>query len=155
RAQALLAASSLPEMSSEFNFVYDFLYANTNVQATSLMGMGTAYYAPGIGEVYARSSWDKHATWINMIAGPYTQSHAHQDQGSLMIYKDGWLAYDAVIESHSGLPQETTAHSVVRIVDGGKTLEQQTNTESKVLALHRGSGYLHVSADITPVYKGS
>jgi hypothetical protein len=159
-AQALLANSSLPEMSSEFNYVDDFLYANKNVTATALDGLGTAYYAPGIGEVYARSGWDKHATWVNLIAGPYTQSHAHQDQGSLMIYKDGWLAYDVVVDSHSGLPQETTAHSLVRIVDTkGKTIEQQPNydlskPDSKVVALHRGTGYLHVAADLTAAYGG-
>ncbi|HEY0479658.1 MAG TPA: hypothetical protein VGD37_19195 [Kofleriaceae bacterium] len=154
-AQALLANSSLPKMDNQFMFVGDFLYANSNVPATSLDGLGKAYYAPGIGELYARSGWDKHATWINLIAGPYTQSHAHQDQGSLMIYKDGWLAYDAVIESHSGLPQETTAHSLVRIVDGsGKTVSQKSPTVSKLVALHRGTGFLHAAADLTPAYKG-
>jgi hypothetical protein len=157
RAQALLANSSLPQMSQGFMYVSDFLYANKNVAATTLDGLGTAYYAPGIGEVYARSGWDTHATWINLIAGPYTQTHAHQDQGSLMIYKDGWLAYDAVVESHSGLTQETTAHSVIRIVDGGNTVEQQadynlTGPDAKVVALHRGTGYLHVAADLTGAY---
>jgi hypothetical protein len=156
RAQALLADCSVPEMSSEFNFVYDFLYANPNVKATKLEGLGTAYYAPGIGELYARSGWDTHATWINLIAGPYTQSHAHQDQGSLMIYKDGWLAYDSVVESHSGLPQATTAHSLVRIVDGGgHTVEQQQTDEPRLVALHRGAGFLHAAADLTGVYKDS
>jgi hypothetical protein len=159
RAQALLASSSLPQMMNEFMYASDFLYANRDVTATSLDGLGTAYYAPGIGEVYARSGWDKNATWVNLIAGPYTQSHAHQDQGSLMIYKDGWLAYDVVVDSHSGLTQDTTAHSLVRIVDGGKTVEQQANynakgPDSKVLALHRGTGYLHVAADLTAAYGG-
>ena len=167
-AQALLANSRIgdlvAQMSSEFNYVDDFVYANKNVTATSLDGLGTAYYAPGIGEVYARSGWDKHATWVNLIAGPYTQSHAHQDQGSLMIYKDGWLAYDVVVDSHSGLTQETTAHSLVRIVDiSGKTVEQQPNYDlkgpnSKVVALHRGTlggtNYLHVAADLTAAYGG-
>jgi Heparinase II/III-like protein len=153
-AQALLAGSSLPKMSSEFMFVSDFLYANSDVPTTTLDGLGTAYYAPGIGELYARSGWDKHATWVNLIAGPYTQSHAHQDQGSILLYKDGWLAYDAVIDSHSGLPQETTAHSVVRIVasDGKTTVEQKTGTESKLVALHRGTGFLHAAADVTAAY---
>jgi hypothetical protein len=151
-------------MSQEFMFASDFLYANKNVTATALDGLGTAYYAPGIGEVYARSGWDKHATWVNLIAGPYTQSHAHQDQGSLMIYKDGWLAYDVVVDSHSGLTQDTTAHSLVRIIDTkGKTVEQQANydlskPDSKVVALHRGTlggiQYLHVAADLTAAYGG-
>jgi len=155
RAQALLAGSSVPQMANQFMYAYDFLYANTGVAATSLDGLGTAYYAPGIGELYARSGWDKRATWINLIAGPYTQSHAHQDQGSLMIYKDGWLAYDAVIESHSGLPQETTAHGLVRIVDGGKTVEQEMSEDPKLVALHRGAGFLHAAADLTADYKKS
>jgi hypothetical protein len=162
RAQALLASSSLPQMQYEFNFVSDFLYANRDVPASTLDGLGTAYHAPGIGEVYARSGWDKNATWVNLIAGPYTQSHAHQDQGALMIYKDGWLAYDVVVDSHSGVNppvQATSAHSLVRIVDGGKTVEQQANydlkgPDSKVLALHRGTGYLHVAADLTAAYGG-
>jgi hypothetical protein len=79
-----------------------------------------------------------------------------------MIYKDGWLAYDAVVASHSGLTQDTTAHSLVRIMDGGKTVEQQANyqlkegQDSKVLALHRptGAGFLHVAADLTAAYGG-
>src|ERR1043165_4582652 len=36
RAQALLAGSSLPKMSSEFMFVSDFLYANPDVSTTTL-----------------------------------------------------------------------------------------------------------------------
>jgi hypothetical protein len=155
RVQALLAASSLPKMGSEFMFVNDFVWGNDSVKPTTLDGLGTAYYASGIGELYARSGWTKDATWINLIAGPYTQSHAHQDQGSLMLYKEGWLAYDAVIESHSGLPQQTTAHSVVRIVDGGKTVEQKLFTEPKLVALHRGTGFLHAAADLTAAYKSS
>ena len=77
--------------------------------------LNTAYYASGIGELYTRSSWDTHATWVNLIAGPYTESHAHQDQGALMLYKDGWLTWDAVVDSKSGLRQETNAHGLVRI----------------------------------------
>jgi hypothetical protein len=153
RAQALLAASSVPKMTQQFEYVYDFLYENADVEPTTLDGLGTAYYAPGIGELYARSGWDTHATWINLIAGPYTQSHAHQDQGSLMIYKDGWLAYDPVIDSHSGLTQAVDAHGLVRIDDSGP-VAQKTGTASQMIALHRGDGWLHAAADITPVYKG-
>jgi len=151
-ARALLAGSSIPAMTSEFMFGHDFLY-DTGDATAPLAGLGTAYYAPGIGELYARSSWDKQATWVNLIAGPYTQSHAHQDQGSLMIYKDRWLAYDAVIESHSGLVPNVDAHSTVRIVDaGGATVEQNNTTDAKVVALHQGPGFLHAAADLTPVY---
>ncbi|HSN26606.1 MAG TPA: hypothetical protein VLT45_09975, partial [Kofleriaceae bacterium] len=154
-AQTLLAQCSVPVMSGAFMAVDDFLYENRDVAQAPLSTLGTSYYAPGIGELYARSGWDTHATWINMIAGPYTQSHAHQDQGSLMIYKDGWLAYDAVVDSHSGLTQATTAHSLVRIDSGGSPIPQIGSTESQLLGLHAGSSWLYAAADLTPAYHGN
>jgi hypothetical protein len=155
RAKTQLAASSLPTMGSAFMIAFDFLYDNANVTAQPVEGLNPTYYASGIGELYARSSWDSHATWFNLIAGPYTQSHAHQDQGSLMMYKDGWLAYDVVIHSHSGLPQETTAHSLVRIDSGGQPVRQIANTISRLTALHQGTGYTYAAADLTPAYNGN
>ncbi|MGE0549277.1 MAG: hypothetical protein AB7O24_20325 [Kofleriaceae bacterium] len=155
RAQAMLEASSVPRMQNQFMYVSDFLYANEAVAPTGLDGLGTAYYAEGIGQLYARSSWESDATWLNLIAGRYSQSHAHQDQGSLMIYKGEWLAYDSNIDSSSGLRQEVDAHGLVRIVDGGETVRQRTGTQSKLVALHRGAGWLHAAADLKPAYKGN
>ena len=155
RAKDLLASSSVPEMSQAFMYVYDFLYDTSDVPAKPLDGLGDAYYAPGIGELYARSGWDKHATWVNLIAGPYTESHAHQDQGSLMIYKDGWLAYDPVVDSRSGLDQEVTAHGLVRLDGGSGPVHQVTGTTSTIAALHSGAGWVYASADLTPAYDGN
>ncbi|MDB4953253.1 MAG: Fibronectin type domain protein [Myxococcales bacterium] len=154
RAKTMLDNASLTQMGSSFMYVNDFLYDNEVVTAVPL-DLDTTYYAKGIGELYSRSGWDKHATWINMIAGPYTQSHAHQDQGSLMIYKDGWLAYDAVVDSHSGLTQETTAHSLVRIDSGGQPVHQIGDTTSTLAALHKTADYLYAAADLTPAYNGN
>ncbi|MEO7732239.1 MAG: hypothetical protein ABIY55_14800 [Kofleriaceae bacterium] len=155
RAKTQLLASSLPAMGSQFMVAYDFLYDDSSVTAAPVDGLNPTYYAKGIGELYARSGWDAHATWVNLIAGPYTQSHAHQDQGSLMIYKDGWLAYDAVIDSHSGLTQETTAHGLVRIDSGGQPVRQIADTTSVLTALHQGTGYTHAAADLTAAYNGN
>jgi hypothetical protein len=155
RAKSQLSASSVPTMGSAFMIAYDFLYDNAMVTARPIDGLNTTYYATGIGQLYTRSGWDTHATWVNLLAGPYTQSHAHQDQGSLMIYKDGWLAYDAVIESHSGLTQETTSHGLVRITSGGQPVRQIANTQSRLTALHQGTGYVHAAADLTPAYNGN
>jgi hypothetical protein len=149
-AKAMLDASSVPEMQYGFMYVYDFLY-DSGVKATPMDSMGTTYYAPGTGQLYMRSGWDTHATWVNLIAGPYTQSHAHQDQGAVMIYKDGWLSYDAVVDSHSGLRQEVGAHSTLRIGD----LEQKNSEDAKIVALHKGAGYVYASANLAPVYDGS
>jgi hypothetical protein len=155
RAKAYLAASSVPEMDQPFMYVYDFLFALPEVAATSLDGLGTAYHAPGVGQLYARSSWDQDATWWNLLAGPYTESHAHQDQGSLMIWKGEWLAYDAVVDSQSGLRQEVGAHGLVRFTQAGADVPQVAGTTSALTALARGDGWLHAAADLTPAYGDS
>jgi Heparinase II/III-like protein len=155
RAKALLDSSNVPAMTSAFMVAYDFINDHTGLPGQSLDGLNTAYHASGIGELYARSGWDKGATWINLIAGPYTESHAHQDQGSLMIYKGGWLVYDANVQSRSGLSQKAASHSLVRIDRSGAPLKQLTGTTSTLQALQQRDGYLHAAADVTPAYRGN
>jgi hypothetical protein len=152
RARYFMARSSVPEMDQQFMLVYDFLYDGGTEQAP-LDDLGRAYYAPGAGEVYNRSSWATDATWVNLIAGPYTESHAHHDQGSLMIYKGEWLAYDPNIESHSGIHQEVDAHNLVKIVDGGTPVEQHETPDTTLTALHRGDGWLHAASNLTAAYE--
>lgn len=154
-AKTLLAASSVTEMVSPFNFVHELLTSAPDLKAAPLTNLGRSHYAPGIGQVYTRTSWDKDATWVNFSAGAYTESHAHQDQGNFLIYKDGWLAYDPIIDSHSGIPQDTKYHNIVRVVADGEDVTQQYGTVSTLTALHRGDGWLHTAADLTPAYKGN
>ena len=156
--QTYLATSSVPEMTEQFDYVVDFLYdsAASGVAATTLDTLGTAYYAPGIGELYARSGWDQDASWINLIAGPYTETHAHHDQGSLMVYRGEWLAYDEVVDSTSGLRQEDQLHNLVRIdASTGTTVPMMMGTTSQLVALHSGTGWLYAAADLTPAYGGA
>ena len=155
RAKALLAASTVPRQMRPEMLVYDFLYDNSDVAEVSLDGFAKQYYAPGIGELYMRSGWERDATWVNLIAGPYTESHAHQDQGSLMLYKDGWLGYDGVIDSSNGIIQETGSHSLVRIDSGGTPIRQVVNTQSQLVSLHRGDDWMYAAADLTPAYGGN
>lgn len=142
--------SSVPKMESQFMIPYDFLYEGS-VAAAPLDALSTVHYAPGIGSLYARSGWGKTATWINLLGGPFTESHAHQDQGSLLFFKEEWLAYDPNIDSDSGLEQEADVHNLVRFLKDGETVEQRNGT-SKMQALHRGAGWLHASVDTKPVY---
>jgi hypothetical protein len=152
--KTLNASSSVPAMTEEFMAVYDFLYDDSDVTAAPLANLDTAYYASGIGQLYARSGWGVHDTWVNLTGGPYTESHAHQDQGAIMLYKDGWLATDAVIWSQSGLRQETNAHGVVQISSGGTAIAQVASTQSQLVALQRGSGWLYAAVDVTAAYAG-
>lgn len=155
RAKTLLQSSNVKMMSMGFMVGYDFLNDNTEIEAMPLEGLNTTYHAQGIGEIYTRSGWDTGATWVNLIAGPYTEDHAHQDQGSILIYKGGWLATDSNIFSRSGLSQATTSHSLVRIDSGGSPVKQVVGTISKVNALEKGDGFVYASADITPAYKNN
>jgi hypothetical protein len=155
RAKALLENSSQPAHTRPETLVADFLYDMDDVTSKPLEGLGTSYYASGIGQVYARSGWDRSATWINFTAGAYTESHAHQDQGSLLIYKDGWLGYDGVINSANGIIQEVGSHSLVRINSGGTPLKQIVNTEGRMEATRVGQGWFYAAADVTAAYGGN
>lgn len=135
-------------------YVYDLLYGG-EITPAPLDDLGTAYYAPGTGQLFARSGWDSGATWINFIAGAYTESHAHQDQGSFMIYKDGWMAYDGVVDSTTGLTQEPEAHSLLRFVEGGNTVGMREPSQSTMAAVKRGTGWLYAAGDLTAAFGAS
>src|SRR5205085_8569848 len=87
--------------------------------------------------------------------GPYTETHAHQDQGAILMFKDGVLAEDPVVDSHSGLPQETTAHNLVRVDSNGAPVKQIVGTTSHFAAMHHGNGWIHATADVTAAYNGN
>jgi hypothetical protein len=152
--QWYLSHCSVPEMSQHFMFVKDFLYHDETIAEQPLSTLSPVYHASGTGHVFARSSWDPSATWLTFIAGPYTESHAHHDQGSFTVYKNEWLAYDQNIESHSGLHQEEEAHNLVRLADSGGTVEMKYDTTAKLLALRDTAAYAYVAGDLTPAYGG-
>lgn len=152
KAKAMLEQSTVPQLARPEVLVFDFLYDNANVQSQPLGGMNTSHYASGIGQVYSRSSWDKNATWLNFTAGAYAESHQHQDQGALIIYKEGWLMADAGLGSRNGIIQDTTAHSLVRINSGGAPVKQVVGTTSRMVGLHGGSNWLYAAADVTGAY---
>jgi hypothetical protein len=147
-----LQACSVPEMSQHFMAVWDFWYAST-VPAAPESQLHGAYHATGTGQVYARSSWDADATWVHLAAGPYSESHAHRDKGSIMFYRGEWLAYDQNVLSHSGIRQEEEMHNLVRIVDAGETVPQREGADpADLLALAEGDGWLYTAVDVTPIY---
>jgi hypothetical protein len=153
--QWFLGHSALPEMDQGFMAVYDFLYDMPDLSESPLSGLYPAYHAPGTGQVFIRSSWDADAAWINFIAGPYTESHAHHDQGSIMVYKNEWLAYDQNIHSHSGIRQEEELHNLVRVEQAGETIRMVTGApQANLTALADDPLYSYAAADVTPIYDG-
>ncbi len=109
------------------------------------------YYAKGTGHLFSRSSWDKDATWMSFVAGPYVESHAHQDQGAFSIYNEKWLAVTENIHSHSGIHQDVDVHNVVAFMRNGKPIPQAANSHSK-LTYTDVDGVLTIQADLSNAY---
>ena len=154
-AGELLAASSVPRAQHGFNAVSDFLYEPAAPAATPMLPtMATTYWAPGTGQLMMRSGWTSDATYANFICGPYTESHAHRDQGSFVIYKRQWWALDANLYSHSGIEQAEDMHNLVRFDAAGATVKQAYDTSCQLAAMATRAHYTYALAQITPVYRG-
>jgi hypothetical protein len=153
-ATTFLERCSVPRMEHAFDFVHDFLYAAPGAAARPLSDLHGAYRAPGVGHVFWRSSWQTDASWVAFIAGPYSESHAHRDQGSFLVYGREWLAYDANVSSHSGIVQDEEVHNLVRLHAAGESIRQRTGAESTITGLTETPELFHVGADLTAVYGG-
>ena len=147
-----LAANSVPQMGQYFEYVQDFLYRDPAAASSPLSTLNTSYFSPGTGDLFARSSWSTNATWMAMRLGPYTESHAHHDQLSFLINRNGWLAYDPNIDSHSGLVQDDEAHNLVRIQHGSTVRRQREGYSSTVQALADNASFTYAAADATALY---
>jgi hypothetical protein len=140
-------------MSQGFMRFSDFLFDPAALAAAPLDTLHPVYHAPGAGHVFARSSWASDATWVGLIAGAYSQSHAHHDQGSLLVYQGEWLAYDANIDSHSGIRLEEELHNLVRIEVGDDVVRMHEGAApALLLGLTDTTEVFYFAADTAPVY---
>ncbi|HEX7801963.1 MAG TPA: hypothetical protein VF471_04320 [Pseudoxanthomonas sp.] len=160
-----LNSISVPSMSGGFNSRYDLLPAGKGGNPPK----GLVYLAEGTGHLFARTSWDKDAMWVSFVAGPYNESHAHQDQGSFTLFARDWLAVTENIWSHSGIQQGTEVHNVVRFERSDKNASQcaaprgdvvlhqceSTESRSKLTVVPGQQGAFSATADLTPVYRGN
>ncbi len=155
RLRHVFNASTVPRMSQGFMRYSDFIYAQTAAPVAP-DDVYPLYYGSGTGNIFMRSAWNKDATWAHFMCGPYTESHAHQDQGSFMVFKRGWLAYDQNINSKSGIVQSVRAHNLVRIDQGTTTITQRESApmSSKLLALQDEQDWAYFAGDLTPAYEG-
>ncbi len=154
-ARTLLESSSVPQMQNSFMFAAEFLYEQPQLPARPLTDLATTYWAPGTGQLMMRSAWKPSATYANFICGPYSESHAHRDQGSFVLFKGGWLAVDSNVYSHSGIEQDEDLHNLVRFENGGAPVEQAYDTSCELAALADDKHFTYVSARTTPSYRNN
>lgn len=168
QAQALaswwLSHISVPEMSSGFNTVHDLLPAGAGDKEPGKR----VYHAKGVGQLFARTGWDRAAMWLAFVAGPYNESHAHQEQGGFTLFANDWLAVSENIWSHSGIQQGTETNNVVRFERsnadeaqcmaprGDRIVHQCEQPAAATMSVSEAEdGSVQVDADLTPVYAGN
>lgn len=154
-SRTLLAQSSVKSMSQGFEAWVDFLYDQSDIAGQALSRLPTAHWGSGTGQFSMRSAWATDASYANLICGPYTESHAHHDQGSFVFFKGNWLAFDENIDSHSGLAQYESPHNLVRIEQNSVIVPQTWNTSCTMAALADNTSYAYGLANVTPMYTGS
>ena len=149
RAAWWLHQISVDEMQHGFNVRDDLLPAGT----TQTMPSALDYHSTGVGALFARTSWQPNALWISFVAGPYVESHAHQDQGAFNLFAGDWLAVTENIWTHSGIEQGTPIHNTLRFRTGANTVPQGESTSA--MTVSRNGDVLHVAANLAPAYAAS
>ena len=145
-----LHAISDQDMQSSFNYRHNLLPAGSaGAPPTAL-----TYSASGTGQLFSRTGWDTGAMWLQFAAGPYEQSHAHQDQGSFTLFEGNWLAVTENIWTHSGIQQGTDTNNMLRFENGGAIVEQRAPTASTMTVTPGANGAVHAVATLTPAYDG-
>jgi hypothetical protein len=156
-ARSALDQSTVPRMRYSYDYYADYLYALPVMPAESLSALSTAYWGSGTGQLMMRSGWDPAATYSNFICGPFTESHAHRDQGSFVLFRGDWLAWDRNIVSQSGIEQGEELHNLVRLQRAnGTTITQRVESPPcRMLALAHNEHFTYAVADVTPIYGGA
>jgi len=106
--------------------------------------------------------------WLAFVAGPYVESHAHQDQGAFTLFSRGdWLAVTENIWSRSGINQGTEVHNVLRFErsnpsaqqcmgpSGDRIVHQCEPSASTATVTRASNGTLTIAANLTGAYKGN
>jgi hypothetical protein len=145
---------SMAQMSNGFNTLHDLLPAG---DAKAPAPDALFHHAEGTGHLFARSGWDKDAMWLAFVAGPYNESHAHQEQGGFTLFARDWLTVTENIWSHSGIQQGTETHNVLRFERGtanDRVIRQREPSRSQMTVKPGTDGALSVEADLTGAYGG-
>ena len=149
-------------MREGFNLRTDLLPAGRDGRPPTAL----LHHARGVGHLFARSGWERDATWLSLVAGPYEESHAHQDQGAFNLFSRDWLAVTANTWTRSGINQDTRLHNMLRFERAepqarqcqglGDTVVQQCHGTASTLEITPGAaGSFTAIADLTPAYAGN
>jgi len=156
-ARNVVNNSSVPRMRYDYDYYADVLHGLPKASVTPEVdrsALATTYWGEGTGNLMMRSDWKTDATYGHFQCGRYDESHAHADQGSFMLFKNDWLAYDSLQRSLSGTEQFMSLHNLMRLnMPDGAEVQMMPNTQPcRVMALADNPRYTYMAADLTPVY---
>ena len=150
RASWWLNNVSVRRMAHGFNTRHDLLPAGDGGAPPEVL----FHHARGVGHLFARTSWKRDAMWLGFVAGPFEESHAHQDQGAFTLYAKGWLAVSENIWTHSGIQQDTDVQNVLRFEHQDRLVPQSRSPRRSALTTQTtADGHLHAHADLTAAYR--
>ena len=155
-AKLVLDGSSVTRMANGFESWVDYVYQPPALPAAVVTDLSPVYYGSGTGELMMRSGWgDKTAAFSTFMCGPFTESHAHRDQGSFQIFRGSWLAPTGAIFTRSGIEQQEELNNLVRVQLNGTTIKQVNSASPCVMAAVADNDfYSYGVAKVTPVYNG-
>lgn len=156
-AKILLDNSSMPTVDHDWGYFVDYLYQPPALPATLISDLSPTYWGSGTGHLLMRSAWgDKTAAYSSLMCGPFTQSHAHRDQGAFQLFRGEWLAPTGNIFTASGIEQQEELNNLVRIELSGSTIKQVNGAAPcNLVALADNTTYTYGVAKVTPVYNGN
>lgn len=166
---------SVQRMQHGFNSVHALLPAGDAPKTPPFAASGASgpifHHAAGAGHLFARSDWSRDALWLAVVAGPYTESHAHQDQGGFTLFGGDWLAVTANVWTRSGIQQSGEVHNVLRferdaalgrpcrgpeeLGNPRSVVPQCEPSESSMTATAGADGSLRIDADLSGAYRGN
>lgn len=116
------------------------------------------YHAEGVGNLFARTDWSSDAVAVTVVAGPFDQSHAAQEQGGFTYWNKGFAAVTANIFTRSGINQEIPSRNVLRFSRAGSTIGQRrgdAGVSAPLQDLAIDGGNFTATADLKAVYPDS
>jgi len=111
-----------------------------------------AYFAPGQGFLFTRSSWEKDATFACFQSGgPTGVDHQHGDANTFQVYRKGvWLTRE--VSGYSGPADDTAAHNGLLIDGKGQRPFHSSVPDARTLAVSTGKGYAYAKGDAAGPY---
>jgi hypothetical protein len=125
-------------------------------------GLPLDYYAPGVGYSYAKTSWGRAGTALQLQLGmPVGVWHRHLDAGTFQLWRNGqWLSkeftgYSESIQGYDGEAEDasrTVAHNGI-LFGGIGLVNAYADGPPKVLRLESAAQYFFAAVDLSAMYR--